>query len=68
MYLATTQLVDNNPVFKQWYEHNVHNKHMKKQRSIFKLLGKLARVLIGIVQRGEAFSPDKAGPIYDQAA
>jgi transposase len=68
MYLATTQLVANNPSFKQWHEHNVQNKHMKKNRSILKLVGKLARVLIGIVQHGEAFSPDKAAPIFDQAA
>ncbi|WP_369405542.1 transposase [Aneurinibacillus tyrosinisolvens] len=68
MYLATTQLVANNPAFKQWHEHNVEVKHMKKQRSIFKLVGKLARILIGIVQHGEAFSPDKAAPPYDQAA
>jgi transposase len=41
---------------------------MKKQRSIFKLLGKLARILIGIVQHGEAFCPDKAAPVHDEAA
>ena len=68
MYLATTQLVANNPAFKQWHEHNVQNKHMKKQRSIFKLLGKLARILIGIVHHGENFSPEKAASVYDQAA
>jgi transposase len=68
MYLATIQLVATNPAFKQWHEHNVQNKHMKKHRSIFKLIGKLARILIGIAHREEAFSPDKAAPMYDQAA
>ena len=32
---------------------------MKKQQSIFKLIGKLARILVGIVQRGEKFTPEK---------
>jgi transposase len=68
MYLATTQLVANNPSFKQWHEHNVQNKHMKKHRSILKLVGKLARVLIGIIHHRESFSPDKAAPIYERAA
>jgi hypothetical protein len=53
MYLATLQLIGNNPVFRQLHERNVQDKHMKKQQSVFKLLGKLARILIGIVQRGE---------------
>jgi transposase len=41
---------------------------MKKQQSIFKLLGKLARILVGIVQRGESFLPEKAAPNYAPAA
>jgi transposase len=41
---------------------------MKKHRSIFKLIGKLARILIGMAHSEEAFSPDKAAPIYEQAA
>jgi hypothetical protein len=32
---------------------------MKKQRSIFKLIGKLARTLIGMAQNEEFFNPDK---------
>lgn len=36
--------------------------------SVFKLLGKLARILIGIVQCGESFAPEKAAPNCVQAA
>jgi transposase len=68
MYLATIRLVGNNPAFKQWHEHNVQNNHMKKYRSILKLMGKLARILIGMAHSEEGFSPDKAAPMYDQAA
>jgi transposase len=39
-----------------------------KQQSVFKMLVKLARIFIGIVQRGETFSPEKATPNFTQAA
>ncbi|MCY9670281.1 transposase, partial [Paenibacillus alginolyticus] len=68
LYLATLGLVGNHPVFRQLHENNVQVKQMKKQQSVFKLLGKLARIIVGIVQRGEAFSPEKAAPICIQAA
>jgi transposase len=68
LYLATVQLVGNNPVFQKLHENNVQIKHMKKQQSVFKLLGKLARILISIVQKGEAFSPEIAAPAFAQAA
>jgi hypothetical protein len=68
MYLATITLVGTNPVFRQLHENNVQVKKMKKQQSIFKLLGKLARILIGIVQRGETFSPEKASSVFTEAA
>jgi transposase len=68
MYLATISLVGTNPVFRQMHEHNVQVKKMKKQQSIFKLLGKLARILIGIVQSGEPFSPEKASSFFTEAA
>ncbi|WP_246359054.1 hypothetical protein [Paenibacillus phytorum] len=55
-------------MFRQLHENNVQFKQMKKQQSVFKLLGKLARIIVGIVQRGEAFSPEKAAPICIHAA
>jgi transposase len=68
MYLATVVLVGTNPVFRQLHENNVQIKQMKKQQSVYKLLGKLARIIIGIVQRGETFSPEKTAPTYTKAA
>jgi transposase len=68
LYLATIQLIGINPVFRELHENNTKVKHMKKQQSVFKLLGKLARILISIVQRGETFSPEKASSALTQAA
>ncbi|MGO4697861.1 IS110 family transposase [Paenibacillus sp. 2TAB26] len=68
LYLATAQLVWNNPVFRHLHEHNVKEKKMKKQQSIFKLIGKLARILVGIVQRGEKFTPEKTVIAWAEAA
>jgi transposase len=68
LYLATVQLVWNNPVFRHLHEQNVQEKKMKKQQSIFKLVGKLARILVGIVQRGEKFSPEKTVLTWTEAA
>jgi hypothetical protein len=68
LYLAMITLVGTNPVFRQMHENNVQIKQMKKQQSLFKLLGKLARILVGIVQRGEAFLPEKVTPNYAPAA
>ncbi|NHN35521.1 IS110 family transposase [Paenibacillus agricola] len=59
MYLATLRLIGSNPFFRKWHEHNVQVKHMKGYRSVYKLIGKLARMIIGLVQRGESFSPEK---------
>ncbi len=41
---------------------------MKKQRSIFKLIGKLARILIGMAQNEESFNPEKASPLQKEIA
>ncbi len=68
LYLATIQLVGNNPVFQKLNENNVQVKHMKKQQSIFKLLGKLARIIISIIHKGETFSPEIAAPAFMQVA
>ncbi|KRF43890.1 IS110 family transposase [Paenibacillus sp. Soil787] len=60
LYLAVIGLVANNPAFKQWHETNVQVKKMKKMRSIFKLIGKLARILVAMAHSGEAFQGEKA--------
>ncbi|MDQ0111241.1 IS110 family transposase [Paenibacillus harenae] len=68
LYLATIQLIGINPVFQELHQHNVQVKYMKKQQSVFKLVGKLARILIGMVHRAETFSPEKASHLVLQAA
>ncbi|UQZ85070.1 Transposase IS116/IS110/IS902 family protein [Paenibacillus konkukensis] len=54
LFLGVLNLVRYNEDFKRWHEHNVA-KGMKKQASIFKLIGKWARITIGMVQRGEEY-------------
>jgi transposase len=56
LYLAMLTLVCNHPAFKRWHEHNVKVLRMKKQKSIFKLIGKLARIIVALAHSGEAFN------------
>lgn len=63
LYLAVFALVANNPSFKQWHYHNVHVKKMKKHQSIFKLIGKLVRIMVGMARKKETFSPEKANSL-----
>lgn len=51
-------------MFRKWHENNVNVRNMKKYCSLFKLVDKLARILVGLAQRGESFSPDKAVIYY----
>ena len=67
LYLAVVHLVTNNPAFQSWHEHNVQVKKMKKSRSIFKLIGKLARILIGISRSKDHFDPTIAMPLKEAA-
>ncbi|WP_157094474.1 transposase, partial [Metabacillus litoralis] len=59
LFLATMSLVANNPEFKELHHYNVHVKKMKKMKSIMKLIGKLARIIVGIARRNEAYCPQK---------
>jgi hypothetical protein len=52
-------LVANNPEFKALHTHNVKVKKMKKMKSNMKLVGKLARIFVGISRRNESYCPDK---------
>ncbi|MFL6479381.1 MAG: IS110 family transposase, partial [Bacillales bacterium] len=54
LYLATMSLVMNNPEFKAVHSHNVKVKKIKKMKSIMKLIGKLARLFVGIARRNES--------------
>lgn len=68
LYLATISLVVNNAEFKKLHEHNVTVKKMKKMKSIMKLIGKFARIIVGIAQRNEAYCPVKVQPVTKLAA
>jgi transposase len=61
LYWAMLTLVSQHPDFKRWHAQN-QAKGMKKQASIFKLIGKLCRILVGIAKRGTTYeSPLIAG-------
>ncbi|BBI34900.1 IS110 family RNA-guided transposase [Cohnella abietis] len=54
LFLAVLNLVRHHPDFKYWHKQN-QLKGMTKLKSVFKLIGKLARLVIGMVQRGETY-------------
>jgi transposase len=58
--MVTMSLVMNNPEFQAIHSHNVYVKKMKKMRSIMKLCGRLARILVGMARTGQAYIPRKA--------
>lgn len=68
LYVAMLSLVSNHAAFKAWHHHNVHVKGMKKQRSIFKLIGKLARILVAITHSRESFHMNRTSTITLQVA
>ncbi|GAB3047221.1 hypothetical protein GCM10027286_07350 [Virgibacillus ainsalahensis] len=53
----------NNPEFKELHAHNVKVKKMKKMKSIMKLIGKFARIIVGIARRNEPYCPVKIQPL-----
>ncbi|MBT2722659.1 IS110 family transposase [Bacillus sp. ISL-46] len=59
LYLATMNLVVNNPEFQAIHTQNVKVKKIKKMKSIMKLIGKFTRSLVGIARRNESYNPDK---------
>ncbi|WP_251033591.1 IS110 family transposase [Bacillus sp. ISL-75] len=68
LYLATMSLVMNNPEFKAVHSHNVKVKKIKKMKSIMKLIGKLARIFVGIAKRNESYCPNKVQVLTPIAA
>lgn len=67
LFMSTMSLVMNNPEFRTIHANNVHVKKMKKMRSIMKLCGKLARILVGMARTGQAYIPHKALPLQQAA-
>jgi transposase len=68
LYLATMSLVMNNPEFKALHTSNVKVKKIKKMKSIMKLVGKLARIFVGMAKRNESYCPEKLQPLTSLAA
>jgi len=68
LYLATMSLVMNNPEFKALHTSNVKVKKIKKMKSIMKLVGKLARIFVGMAKRNESYYPEKLQPLSSLAA
>ena len=68
LFLATMSLVANNPEFKELHAYNVKVKKMKKMNSIMKLIGKLARILVGIARSNEPYCPEKVHSLTSIAA
>ncbi|MDQ6422320.1 transposase, partial [Paenibacillus sp. LHD-117] len=54
LFMGMLNLVKQHPDFKHWHEQN-QRKGMPKMKSVFKLIGKLARIVVGMVQRGETY-------------
>lgn len=67
LFLATMSLVMNNPEFKALHSNNVKVKKIKKMKSIMKLCGKLARVLVGIARNGSTYKPEMIFPLEQLA-
>jgi transposase len=59
LFMATMSLLMNNCEFKAMHEHNVSMKKMKKMKSVMKLCGKLARILVGMARSGSTYIPQK---------
>jgi transposase len=68
LFLATMSLIMNNPEFQAIHTTNVKVKKTKKMKSVMKLCGKLARVLVGMARSGSDYSPEKVYPITPEAA
>jgi transposase len=67
LFMATMSLVMNNSEFQAMHAYNVQFKKMKKMRSIMKLCGKLARILVGMARSGKAYMPQKTLPLLQAA-
>lgn len=58
LFMATMALIMNDETFKRQHEAIVKTKSIKPMRSVMKLCGKLARILVAIARSGEAYEPD----------
>jgi transposase len=59
LYLTTMSLISNNQEFKARHAYNVYEKGMKRMKSLMKLIGKFARILVGMTKNNESYQPEK---------
>jgi transposase len=67
LFMATMSLLMNNSEFKTMHKHNVSMKKMKKMKSVMKLCGKLARILVGMARNGSSYIAQKTLPLAQAA-
>lgn len=54
LYLGMLNIVNHNPDFRRWHEQN-QQKGIKKMASLFKIIGKLARMIICMIRTRETY-------------
>ena len=62
LYWAMLTLVNQHPDFRQWHAQN-QARGMKKQASLFKLIGKLCRIIVGMVKHGQSYESPACGGV-----
>lgn len=65
LYLMTMCMVMTNPDVRALHHYNVDVKKLKKMKSIMKLCGKVARILVGLAKSSEAY---RSAKVFPQAA
>ncbi|ETT55813.1 MULTISPECIES: IS110 family transposase [Paenibacillus] len=65
LYLMTMSMVMTNPEIRAAHRYNVEEKKLKKMKSIMKLIGKVARMLVALAKSSTAYEPIK---VFPQAA
>jgi transposase len=63
IFITTMSLIINNQEFRNMHYQNVHDKKLKKIKSVMKLCGKLARILVGMARSGEPYNCYKILPL-----
>ena len=62
LYLMTMCMVMTNPDVRALHHHNVEVKKLKRMKSIMKLCGKVARILVGLAKSNDAYDSTKVFP------
>ncbi len=62
LYLMTMCMVMTNPEVRASHRYNVEEKKLKKMKSIMKLCGKVARMLVALAKNSTTYDPVKVSP------